>query len=195
MGGEVAEADVSAELELRERRGDDVGRQVELFDQGVQRPATTTANGVQQPRTDAVRRPTLGRRLVAAGRKLCETVLADERMVFGMTKAKLALGVAAELELTIAEELVVSRAKQQAVATRVQAAFALSDNMMHVHIAAAVAPGHAAAVAGNPRCAVVVYMPNHSFAVPHKEAVPGASSHKAPAVFLDSVRLFAHSET
>ena len=110
MVGEVAAADVSARLQLGERRGDDVGGRVELFDQGVQRPAAATTDGLQQTRGGAVRRrPTLGRRRVVGARKKLrapraarhsrEARLADKRMAFGVAKAKHAFGVTAELEL------------------------------------------------------------------------------------------------
>ena len=112
MVSEVAKADASAQLQLRERRGDDVGGQLELFDQCVHRPSAATTDGVQQPRGGVVRRrPTLGRRLVvAADRKLCEAALADEGTAFGVTKAELAFGVAAELELAVMQEVMVGGA-------------------------------------------------------------------------------------
>src|SRR5687768_3869706 len=56
MVGEVAVADVSAQLQLRERRSHDVRGQPELLHQGVHRPAAATTDGVQQTRGRTVRR-------------------------------------------------------------------------------------------------------------------------------------------
>ena len=68
-------------------------------------------------------------------------------MAFGVAKAKLAFGVAAELELAVMEEVMVGGAEEQAVFARVLAAFALSDDMVHVDVAAPMAAGHAATAA------------------------------------------------
>src|SRR5688500_4346560 len=64
-----------------------------------------------------------------------------------MAEAKLAFGVAAELEPAVMQEEMVGGAEQQAVAARVLAAFTPSDDMVHVDVTAPVATAHAAPAA------------------------------------------------